>query len=199
MSDYTPRPERPVAGSFGAMNNERHASDLYETPAAGVEMLLAHATNLPGPILEPSAGKGAIANALRARDFYVTAYDLHEWYGARGVYPGVDFLHESDTRGCRSIVMNPPYKDADKHVRHALNILPGQEGGVVCVLLRLTWMAAKKRADLLPHIEKIIICGRLKMLPPDVVDKGHGGTVEFAWFIFRPFRLPLGTVIVRAS
>lgn len=196
MTEYTPRPERPVAGSFGAMNNERHASDLYETPVVAVDVLY-NEDNIPGPILEPSAGKGAIANALRARGFYVTAYDLHEWYGAKGVYPGVDFLRESDTRGCKSIVMNPPYKDADAHVRHALKIAP--QGGVVCVLLRLTWMAAKKRADLLPHIEKIIICGRLKMLPPNVVDAGHSGTVDYAWFVFRPFRLPLGTVIVRAT
>ena len=196
MTDYTPRPERAVAGSFGAMNNERHPEDLYETPPEAVHMLY-NEDNIPGPILEPSAGKGAIANALRARGYYVTAYDLHEYPGSSGVYPGVDFLQESDTRGCRSIVMNPPYKDADKHVRHALMIVP--EDGIVCVLLRLTWMAAKKRADLLPHIEKIIICGRLKMLPPNTRDAGHSGTVDFAWFIFRPFRLPLGTVIVRAS
>jgi hypothetical protein len=198
LTDYTPRPERAVAGSFGAMNNERHPDDLYETPSAAVEMLLAH-HDVQGPVLEPSAGKGAIANVLRGHGYDVVAYDLHEWYGSTNVEPGVDFLQESDTRGCRFIVMNPPYKDADKHVRHALktatSLLPGQ----VCVLLRLTWMAAKKRADLLPHIEKIIICGRLKMLPPNVVDAGHSGTVDYAWFVFRPFRLPLGTVIVRAS
>ena len=96
-----------------------------------------------------------------------------------------------------SVVLNPPYKDADKHVRHALMIVP--EDGVVCVLLRLTWIAAKKRADLLPYIEKIIIVGRIKMLPPDVKDKGHGGTVDFAWFVFKPFRHSYGAVIVRAA
>lgn len=196
MTDYTPRPARPVAGSFGVMNNERHEADLYETPAAAVEMLLDNVW-VRGAVLEPSAGRGAIANALRARGYYVIAYDLHEYPGSTAVYPGTDFLQEPDTQGCKSIVMNPPYKDADKHVRHALKIVP--EDGVVCALLRLTWMAAKKRADLLPHIEKIIICGRLKMLPPHAPDAGHSGTVDFAWFVFRPFRLPLGTVIVRAS
>jgi len=203
LSDYTPRPERPVAGSFGAMNNERHRDDLYETPNAAVEMLVAHQA-LVGCVLEPSAGRGAISRRLRQADHDVVAYDLHDWYSVYatfdqglGIEHGVDFLRETNTRGCNNIAMNPPYKDADKHVRHALKIVP--EGGVVCVLLRLTWMAAKKRADLLPHIEKIIICGRLKMLPPGVVDAGHSGTVDYAWFVFRPFRLPFGTSIVRAT
>ena len=195
MTDYTPRPERAVAGSFGAMNNERHPDDLYETPPEAVHMLLDNIEMPRGAVLEPSAGRGAISNMMRSLCYDVVAYDLNDWGDA--AEHGVDFLLESDTRACKNVVMNPPYKDADKHVRHALMIVP--EGGVVCVLLRLTWMAAKKRADLLPHIEKIIICGRLKMLPPNAPDAGHSGTVDFAWFIFRPFRLPLGTVIVRAS
>jgi len=197
VTDYTPRPERVVAGSFGAMNNERHRDDLYETPSAAVYMLLDNIEMPRGAWLEPSAGRGAISSMMRSLCYDVVAYDLHHWYGSNNVEPGTDFLQESNTRGCKNIVMNPPYKDADKHVRHALKIVP--EDGVVCVLLRLTWIAAKKRADLLPHIEKIIICGRLKMLPPDVVDKGMSPTVDFAWFVFRPFRLPLGTVIVRAG
>ena len=205
---YVSRPSRPVAGSFGRMDQPRSVGELYETPASAVDALLQHtklvlgmfnanSSTLRGPVLEPSAGKGAIAKRLRHHGHTVVAYDLHDWYGAEGVEPSIDFLAQSDTRGCKSIVMNPPFKDADAHVRHALNILP--QHGTLYVLLRLTWIAAKKRADLLPHIEKIIICGRLKMLPPNTRDAGHSGTVDFAWFIFRPFRLPLGTVIVRAS
>ena len=193
---YAPRPSRAVAGSFGRMDNERHPADLYETPASAVDALLRHETP-SDRILEPSAGKGAIVKRLRHHDHTVVAYDLHDWYGSEGIEPGVDFLTQSDTRGCKSIVMNPPFKDADAHVRHALNILP--QHGTLYVLLRLTWIAAKKRRDLLPHIDKIIIVGRVKMLPPNVEDKGHSGTVDFAWFIMKPHRLPLGTTIVRAT
>jgi hypothetical protein len=79
--------------------------------------------------------------------------------------------------------MNPPYKLADEHVRHAIKlVLP--TGGTVCALLRLTWIAALKRRDLLEKLSHMIICGRLKMLPPDVEDRGHSGTVDFAWFVF---------------
>lgn len=178
------------------MDQPRHPEDLYETPASAVDALLRHETP-SDRILEPSAGKGAIARRLRHHGHTVVAYDLHDWYGAEGVEPGIDFLAQFDTRKCKSIVMNPPFRDADKHVRHALNILP--QHGTLYVLLRLTWIAAKKRADLLPHIEKIIIIGRTKMLPPNVEDKGHSGTVDFAWFVMKPHRLPLGTTIVRAT
>lgn len=195
-TQYAPRPSRAVAGSFGRMDNERHPEDLYETPASAVDALY-NDDNIAAPILEPSAGRGAIARRLRHYGFTVVAYDLHDWYGAAGVEPGVDFLAQTDTRKCKSIVMNPPFKDADRHVRHALNILP--EHGTLYVLLRLTWIAAKKRADLLPHIDKIIIVGRSRMLPPNVEDKGHSGTVDFAWFVMKPHRLPLGTTIVRAT
>ena len=63
--------------------------------------------------------------------------------------------------------------------RHRLGI------GTLAVLLRMTWIAAKARADLLKHYQMAIIAGRLKMLPPDVPDRGHGGTTDFAWYIMR--------------
>ena len=85
--------------------------------------------------------------------------------------------------GCRSIVMNPPFKDAEAHVRHALQLLPDR--GTLAVLLRMTWIAAKGRADLLKHCHTEIIAGRLKMLPPGAQDRGHSGTTDFAWFIMR--------------
>ena len=83
--------------------------------------------------------------------------------------------------GCRSIVMNPPFKDAEAHVRHALQLLPDR--GTLAVLLRMNWIAAKGRADLLKHCHTAIIAGRLKMLPPGALDRGHSGTTDFAWFI----------------
>jgi hypothetical protein len=79
--------------------------------------------------------------------------------------------------------MNPPFKDAEAHVRHALQLLPDR--GTLAVLLRMTWIAAKGRANLLKHCHMDIIMGRLKMLPPGARDRGHGGTTDFSWFIFR--------------
>jgi hypothetical protein len=173
-----------VAGQYGRMDHPRHAADLYETPPEAVEMLLRHVP-LQSPVLEPSAGRGAIVAALRRPGLEVRASELYD-HGADPalmIETGVDFLFMTSTSGCRSIVMNPPFKDAEAHVRHALQLLPDR--GTLAVLLRMTWNAAKGRADLLGHIHAQVIAGRLKMLPPGALDCGHGGTTDFAWFIMR--------------
>ena len=173
-----------VAGQHGRMNFDRHPDDLYETPAEAVQMLLHHAPIL-GPILEPSAGRGAIVRVLTEHGFSVLASDLHDHNAdpVHNIETGVDFLRTDTLRGCRSIVMNPPFGPSDQHVRHALSLLGND--GVAAVLLRWNWIAAKKRADLLTHLHMKIIAGRLKMLPPGAEDRGHSGTTDFGWFIFR--------------
>lgn len=184
-----------VAGQYGRMDHPRHAADLYETPPAAVEMLLRHVP-LKGPVLEPSAGRGAIVRELRRHGLPVQAADLHDHQAEAGleIETGIDFLSMTSMSGCRSIVMNPPFKDAEAHVRHALQLLP--DHGTLAVLLRMTWIAAKARAVLLKHCHTIIIAGRLKMLPPGAQDRGHGGTTDFAWFIMNP-EIASATHVVR--
>src|SRR5262249_25513384 len=129
--DHTRRGQhavRPaVADQYGRMDHPRHAADLYETSPDAVEMLLRHVP-LQGPVLEPSAGRGAIVRELRKSGLEVHASDLHDHQAepALGIETGMDFLSMSSTSGCRSIVMNPPFRDADAHVRHALHLLPGR-------------------------------------------------------------------------
>ena len=145
-------------------------------------MLLRHVP-LQGPLLEPSAGRGAIVRELRKSGLEVHASDLHDHqaHATLGIETGVDFLSMTSMSGCRSIVVNPPFRDAEAHVRHALQLLP--DHGMLAVLLRTTWIAAKRRADLLKHCHTEIIAGRLKMLPPDAQDRGLSGTTDFSWFI----------------
>jgi hypothetical protein len=122
-------------------------------------------------------------------------YD-HDADAGLDIVTGVDFLAMKTMADCRSMVMNPPFKESDLHVRHALRLLP--RDGVLAVLLRMTWIAAKRRADLLAHLDTMIICGRLRMPPAGGIDKGFGGTVDFAWMVFR--RKPVVTThIIRAQ
>ena len=146
-------------------------------------MLLRH-VRVAGPVLEPSAGRGAIVKELLRHGLKVHASDLydHKADPKLRIKPGVDFLKATTLFGCRAIIMNPPFKDAEQHVRHALRLLP--DDGTLAVLLRMNWRAAKSRADLLPYVHVEVIVGRLKMLPPGVVDRGHGGTTDFSWFVF---------------
>lgn len=205
MSDnYVAYPSRVVSGSFGRMDNERHPHDLYETPTKAVDMLVDHLELSSYACLDPSAGRGVIIRRLNERGFSAWGFDLHD-HGSPAtsttiITTPIDFLMwrpnpaENPTMN-RHIVMNPPFKAAEEHVRHALTLVGD---GYVCALLRLTWIAAARRADLLPHLNKIIICGRLKMLPPGVPDRGHSGTVDFAWFVFEPNVRGSVTSIVRA-
>src|SRR5262249_27052643 len=92
-----------IAGQYGRMDHPRHAADLYETSVEAVEMLLHHVP-LQGPVLEPSAGRGAIVKELRRAGLRVHAYDLHD-HGAEaalGIETVVNFLSIASTWGCAS-------------------------------------------------------------------------------------------------
>jgi hypothetical protein len=186
------------------MEDARDPNDSYETAPEAVHMLLSN-LRLYGGIWEPSCGRGAIVRELLDAGIDKRSIAASDKYLGLGMqFPELhsvmpfeaDFLSVVvQPPRTANIVMNPPFSAADEHVRHALHVVPSH--GKVCVLLRMTWIAAKKRADLLPFLERIIICGRLKMLPPDVPDKGHNGAVDFCWFVFRP-RAMDHTKIMRA-
>jgi hypothetical protein len=200
LNEMARKRARRAVGQYGLMDNERDPKDNYETPPDAVHQLLGH-VKLAGGVWDPSCGRGAILKALlEANVGEVVGSDKHVHDMRQGVrcHPYVvDFMDMTKMPAESSnIVMNPPFDQADDHVRHALRIVPST--GMVCVLLRLTWIAAKKRSDLLAHLSKVIICGRLKMLPPDVPDQGHNGAVDFAWFVFVPHAID-ATHIVRAK
>jgi hypothetical protein len=193
MTGTTQRARR-AAGSFGLMTDERDPHDLYETPEDAVHMLV---RNLWAPgyelsVWDPSCGRGAILMALMTQDHCpienIVGTDKHSYTPLDSrlrhhlIYnrPFEDHL---SIIGGDTIIMNPPYSQADEHVRHAIRLVP-ENGGRVCALLRWNWITAIKRRDLLKHLHSAIIVGRLKMLPPGVPDKGHSGTVDFAWFVF---------------
>jgi hypothetical protein len=38
----------------------------------------------------------------------------------------------------------------------------------------------------MPHLEEILMVGRVGMLPPGAVDKGMSPSIDYAWFLFTP-------------
>lgn len=108
----------------------------FPTPPAVVARLIELADIEPGmAVLEPSAGQGAIANAVADLGATVDCYELlRENYliltgnlKLRHVRP-MDFLAQAPEASYDRIVMNPPFaKQADiHHVNHALRFLkPG--------------------------------------------------------------------------
>ena len=96
--------------------------DLYETPAAAVEALLA-VERLPAVIWEPACGPGAIGRVLRARGHTVHATDLVDYESADQDFGRRDFLFErAAPAGVEAITTNPPYKLAGEFVTHALEL-----------------------------------------------------------------------------
>lgn len=167
----------------------RHAiaerrDDLYETPQVAIRTLL-RVEDLPSAIWEPCAGRGAIARELEAAGHSVIKQDLVAYEGAdSGIATPIDFLMErAAPAGC--IVTNPPYKLADKFIRHGLDL-----GCTVIVLLRLMAIEGANRSDLVDShlvrvwagIERLPTMHREGWEGPRMSNSG----APFAWFVFAP-------------
>ena len=162
---------------------------LYETPREAT-LALMRALPLPKRIWEPCAGRGAISRILRGYGYEVTATELIDYPGRDvHVVTGIDFFAtDSAPRGCGLIITNPPYKDADAFVRHALTLVPK-----VVVLLRLAALEGAGRSDLIEgHLTHLWIgIERLPMMHREGWEgprlKGNGA--PFAWFQFERKKL----------
>lgn len=122
----------------------KRGDDLYETPPVAVRALMA-AETLPHCIWEPACGPGAIARELRAAGHTVYATDLVDYDSPDQDEAGWDFLLERQLPiGAAAIVTNPPFKNADAFVAHALELCPR-----VVMLLRLAFLESERRRPIL--------------------------------------------------
>lgn len=124
----------------------------FNTPPAIVERLMSVADIRPGQrVLEPSAGAGDIADAIRANgvtpDVVEVASSLRKILEAKSYnIVGYDFLEYNGGPYDR-IVMNPPFENAQEidHVLHAYKLLaPG--GRIVSVMSEGPFFRGDKKA-----------------------------------------------------
>jgi hypothetical protein len=168
-----------------APHAERGA-DLYETPACAVRALL-EVEPLSGTIWECACGPGSIVGELRAAGHCVFATDIED-YGCPYSVGGVDFLKQieppkGDT-DATIILTNPPYRLANRFVRHALALAPN-----VVMLLPLRFLESTGRADILDggQLARVYVFrNRLPMMHRAGWDgrKIATGKVAYAWFIW---------------
>jgi hypothetical protein len=171
-----------------AANPGRHSiaerrDDLYETPPEAVQALL-RVESLPESIWEPACGPGSIVGILRAAGHRVYATDLVDW-GCPDSESRIDFLMEwaLPLPHIGAIVTNPPYKQADQFVAHALTLCPR-----VMMLLRLAFLESRRRSDLIDDgsLARVhVFHSRLPMM------HRHGwqgprasSSIAFAWFVW---------------
>lgn len=112
--------------------------EFYPTPANIIDLML-NGQNLNGKtVLEPSAGKGDIIDALNAQGCNVLACeinrDLAKIAATKAQFLKQDFFDvtSEDISHIHFIVMNPPFSNAHKHILHAWNIAPSG-----CVIISL--------------------------------------------------------------
>lgn len=139
-------------------DSERVAGDQYFTPDAVAEALVAllpvSGEGWPytrGTVcLEPHVGGGAFARALGRRHTYVVGLDIAEgsaFHDCSGAGYLGDFLTDTPWSPDEApvwIVGNPPYRNAEAHIRRALAVT----GRHVAFLLRLAILETAGRAAL---------------------------------------------------
>lgn len=201
----------------------RRLHDAYYTPDA-LALAAVHELDLPqtGTVLEPSVGGGAWVRAIRewrpqlvtiGCDVQASAAGLREVHHPRVI----DFL-ELNARKLRNVadvgcvdwvIGNPPFKDAQAHVEHALSL-----GMHVAMLLRVAFLAGSERYHRLyrtgPRPARVLMCvqrpsflggvpvldknGKPKKSGTDpaqeyaviVWHRGHAGPTELSWLSWRP-------------
>ncbi len=125
--------ERKLIGNKGIGN------DFFPTPKATAERMVRMADIAPGmKVLEPSAGNGNIAEAIKSAgvspDVVESSSSLREILEAKGFnLVGSDFMDYAEG-GYDRIVMNPPFSNGQdaEHIQHAYELLkPG--GKIVAI------------------------------------------------------------------
>lgn len=165
------------AQSISGTSKGRPDNDFYPTPRNAVEALLA-VERFPGLVWEPACGDGAICKVLEETGHIVLATDLIDRGYGEG---GRDFFNES--RRVNHIITNPPYKYAERFVRHSL----AQADGKVAMLLKLQFLEGKKRKaffEKFPPKTVYVFTYRLKMNREGEDKPQSSSMLAFAWFVW---------------
>lgn len=143
---------------------DRMTNDMYPTPAATIDSLLA-VMSIPNwaSFHEPCRGNGAIYDKVQLADR--THCEIAE---------GIDYL-STDIGTVDLIISNPPFSLALEFLQKSL-----QEAGTVCYLLRLNFLGSQKRrafwqANRPSHV--LVLSKR-----PCFTGDGKTDSIEYAWF-----------------
>lgn len=160
----------------------RRKNDAYYTPdtlASHLVALTDAAWGLNGAtVIEPSIGGGAFARALIDVGALVTGYDIDPAAAGLAVAPSTcaDFL--TVDAAAEYVIGNPPYSQAEEHVRHALETATVG----VAMLLRLAFLESGKRvAFWAEHPAETVIV--LQQRPS--FTGGGTDSAAYGWFMWR--------------
>ena len=155
--------------------------DLYQTPAVAVEALL-RVERIPHSVLEPCAGRGAVARVLRDHGHSVVCCDIVD-YGFPLYTVGNFLATTAMPAGYDCILTNPPFNIVEPFVAHALELSP-----LVIMLLRLAFLESDRRCGILEDrgLARIhVFRKRLPMMHRDQwAGKKANSGMAFGWFVW---------------
>lgn len=170
-----------TAGASNHSNDERQEEDFYATDPIAGEWLM-RMEKFDGPIWEPCAGLGHLAEVFKAHGFVVKATDLkHRGYGQGGV----NFLAPEITEWQGDIISNPPFKFAQEIIEKALEIVP--EGKKVCMFLRTLFLEGIGRRTLFekhPPRRVWIASKRILCAKNGNFENTNGAAQSYAWYVW---------------
>lgn len=189
--------------AHGQTNYPRAPLDFYPSPRPVVDALLeVIADDLPAyHVWECCAGTGAIVNPLKEMELGPAAILATDVVAYAGFDPDalVDFFEVDSLDELESIlgfipdaiITNPPYRlegkvATAKFVKHALKLLK-PVGGLLAVVLRHDWDAARGNAALCEHpafLMKATMKFRPRWIEPVPGEKTKGPRFSYAWYVW---------------
>lgn len=178
----------------------RDSRDHYKTPEWVTKAIIRALPACP-MIVDAGCGTGAIAKALlehippddiASGNVTILGLELDEGLASEAKAlsrPGVvieqgDFFAERRYQHPTLVISNPPFSLAEEFVSHAISITEDREGSIA-MLLRLNFLASKKRSDLFKRWKPDVYV--LSKRPSFTAD-GHTDATEYAWFLSGPKR-----------
>lgn len=157
-------------------NINRIKNDFYETPPEAIMAILEREKLLPGTILEPCAGKGAITKAVSIKypKRRVIGIDIDPQ--GEGIIKK-DFLRYNPKEPIQNIITNPPYRLAKQFLDKSLKLARGK----VIMLLQLGFLESKGRYPLFkdnPPTKVYVFSSRISC------DTQGTKRVAYAWFVW---------------
>lgn len=124
-------------GTSTHTSHDRQVDDYYATHPIAAEWLLKLEPQLDR-IIEPCCGEGHLAEVFKRENKLYDAFDLID----RGYGKVKDFFSAGYAGGV-DIVTNPPFKEAQSCIEHALNII--DNGRYACFFLKIQFLEGKAR------------------------------------------------------
>lgn len=171
---------------LGDSGYDRIPLDAYWTPPWCTEALLS-AMPLRGLVWEPTCGRGDMVRSLRGRGYRVFASDVKQHGQLDFGFSQHDFFALSEAPPkVETVATNPPYNEAERFARHAIDLMAPRRG-MVAMLFRSEFDSAARRRDLFeeqPFACKIVLTKRPRWDWWFRDKPKNGPRHNFAWFVW---------------